>query len=114
MTSDMAYLLDILLHVKYARNFTTGIDKDTFFSDHKCQFATIRCLEVIGDAVKRLSDDFQKTHPNIPWSKMAKMRDLLIHAYDRVDIDEVWDTVQNDLPDLISALEQIIPPEKET
>ncbi|MBW2664039.1 MAG: DUF86 domain-containing protein, partial [Deltaproteobacteria bacterium] len=48
------------------------------------------------------------------WSKMAKMRDILIHAYDRVDLDEVWDTVQNDLPELIISLEKIIPPEDET
>ena len=113
MSRDMAYLLDILLHAKDARDFTIEIDKDTFFSDHKCQFATIRCLEVIGEAVKRLSYDFQKTYPDIPWSKMAKMRDLLIHAYDRVDLEEVWDTVQNDIPALISALERIIPPEEE-
>lgn len=114
MSRDMAYLLDILLHAKDARDFTTRIDKDTFYSDHKCQFAVIRCLEVIGEAVKRLSRDVQKTYPDIPWSKMAKMRDLLIHAYNRVDLDQVWDTVQNDLPSLISALERIIPPEDET
>lgn len=65
-----------------------------------------------GEAVKRVSDDVRKRHPDIPWSSMAKMRDLLIHAYDRVDLDEVWDTVQNDIPDLIVALERIVPPEE--
>lgn len=114
MSRDMAYLLDILLHAKDARDFTAGLDKNTFYSDHKCQFAVIRCFEVIGEAVKRLSSEIQKTYPDIPWSKMAKMRDLLIHAYDRVDLDEVWDTVKNDIPALISALERIIPPEDET
>lgn len=113
MSRDMAYLLDILLHAKDARDFTTGLDKNTFYSDHKCQFAVIRCFEVIGEAVKRLSSEIQKTYPDIPWSKMAKMRDLLIHAYDRVDLDEVWNTVKNDIPSLISALERIIPPENE-
>ena len=114
MPRDMAYLLDILLHAKDARDFTTGMDKETFFLDHKCQYAVIRCFEVIGEAVKRLSHEVQKTYPDIPWSKMAKMRDLLIHAYNRVDLDEVWDTVQNDIPTLISALERIIPTEDET
>ena len=114
MSRDMAYLLDILLHAKDAGDFTAGIDRDTFFSDHKCQFAVIRCFEVIGEAVKRLSRDVQKTYPDIPWSKMAKMRDLLIHAYDKVDLDQVWDTVRNYIPSLISALERIIPPEEET
>lgn len=113
MSRDAAYLLDILLHAKDARDFTAGIDKNTFLSDHKCQFAVIRCFEVIGEAVKRLSHDVQKTYPVIPWTKMAKMRDLLIHAYDRVDMDKVWDTVANDIPTLISTLEKIVPPEEQ-
>lgn len=114
MSRDVAYLLDILLHARDARDFTTGIDKGTFLSDRKTHLAVIRCFEVIGEAVKRLSPDVQKKYPDIPWSQMAKMRDLLIHAYERVDLDEVWNTVQNDIPPLISALERIIPPEGET
>lgn len=114
MSRDMAYLLDILLYARDALDFTTGIDKATFLSDRKSQLAVIRCLEVMGEAAKRLSPDVQKTYPDIPWSQIAKMRDLLIHAYDRVDLDEVWNTVQNDIPTLISALERIIPPEDET
>ena len=114
MSRDMAYLLDILFMAKDARDFTAGMDKNAFLSDHKCQFAVIRCLEVIGEAVKRLSDDVQKTHPDIPWSKMAKMRDILIHAYDRVDLNGLWDTVQNDIPTLISTLQRIVPAEDKT
>lgn len=108
---DMAYLLDILLHAKDALEFTEGMGKTAFLADHKSQFAVIRCLEVMGEAAKRLSGGIQKTYPDIPWSKMAKMRDLLIHSYDRADMDEVWDTVRNDVPSLVSALEKIIPPE---
>jgi uncharacterized protein with HEPN domain len=109
----MAYLLDILLAAKDARDFTAGLGKAAFLSDRKCQYAVIRCLEVIGEAVKRLSDESQRKYPDIPWSAMARMRDLLIHAYGRVDLNEVWDTVQNDLPVLISRLERIVPPEDE-
>ena len=87
------------------------MDKETFLFDNKSQYAVIRCFEVIGEAVKRLSDDVIKAHPGIPWASMAKMRDILIHAYDRVDLDEVWDTVQNDIPGLISFIEGIVPPE---
>jgi uncharacterized protein with HEPN domain len=113
MSRDLAYLLDILIYAKDAREFTTAIDKTTFFSDHQCQLAVIRCLEVMGEAVKRLSLEIQKVHPEISWSNMAKMRDLLIHAYDRVDLEEIWNTVKSDLPPLIAALEQILPPEQE-
>jgi uncharacterized protein with HEPN domain len=55
------------------------------------QDAVVRCLEVIGEATKRLSQDFRDRHPEVPWRAMAGMRDLLIHAYDRVDLEEVWE-----------------------
>jgi len=112
MLRDPAYLLDILLMAKDAKEFTDGITKEDFLSDRKCQYAVIRCLEVIGEAVKRLSGDAQKRYPDIPWSAMARMRDLLIHAYDKVDLDEIWDTVQNDIPGLITLLEKVVPPEE--
>ena len=113
MSRDTAYLLDILLMAKDAQEFVEGLDKDAFLSDRKCQYAVIRCLEVIGEAVKRLSDDIQREYPDIPWSAMARMRDLLIHSYGTVDLNEVWDTVQHDIPVLISTFEQIVPPEDE-
>ena len=55
------------------------------------QDAVVRCLEVIGEATKRLSQDFRGRHPEVPWRAMAGMRDLLIYAYDRVDLEEVWE-----------------------
>jgi uncharacterized protein with HEPN domain len=111
MLRNDAYLLDILLMAKDAVAFTKDIDLDTFLSDRKSQFAVIRCFEVMGEAAKRISEHFQAQHPGVPWSKMARMRDLLIHAYGRVNPSEVWDTVQNDLPTLISYLEKLVPPE---
>lgn len=113
MHRDMAYLLDILLHAKDAQEFTRDMDEDAFMADHKCQMAVVRCLEVMGEAVKRVSEDLRKAHPGIPWSSIAKMRDLLIHSYDSIDLAEVWGTVQHDIPPLISALERIIPSEDE-
>ncbi len=112
MSRDISYFLDILIMARDARDFIKDIDKEIFLSDKKCQYAVIRCLEVIGEAVKRLSEEARKTYPDVPWSSMAKMRDLLIHAYARVDLDEVWDTVEHDMPPLISVLEGIVPPEE--
>ena len=113
ISRDMAYLLDILLAAKDVRDFTTGLDKAAFLSDLKCQYAVTYCLEVIGETVKRLSDESQRKYPDIPWSAMAQMRDLYIPADDRVNLNEVWDAVQHDTPVLISGLERIIPPEDE-
>jgi uncharacterized protein with HEPN domain len=111
MSRDLAYLLDILLMAKDARDFTRGLDKKTFLSDRQCQYAVIRCLEVMGAAAKRVSDDARKKYPDVPWAAMGRMRDLLIHAYGRVNLNEVWDTVQRDIPPLVSVLERIVPPE---
>ena len=49
-----------------------------------------RCLEILGEATKRLSPEFRRLHPDLPWRAMAGMRDVLIHAYDQVDLEEVW------------------------
>jgi len=87
MSRDNAFLLDILLMTQDAVEFAKGMDKNDFLSDRKSHSAVIRCLEVIGEATKRLSNDFQKQHPEIPWSRMARMRDFLIHAYGRVSSD---------------------------
>ncbi|KAB3547615.1 MAG: DUF86 domain-containing protein [ANME-2 cluster archaeon] len=113
ISRDMAHLLDILLAAKDARDFTAGIDEAAFLSDRKCQCAVTYCLEVIGEAVKRLSDESQRKYPDIPWSAMARVRDLHILADDKVNLNEVWDTVQDDAPVLISGLERIVPPEDE-
>ena len=113
ISRDMAYLLDILLAAKDARDFTAGLEKDAFLSDRKCQCAVTYCLEVIAEAVKRLSDDSQRKYPDIPWSAMERVRDLHIPADDKVNLNEVWDTVQDDTPILISRLERIVPPEDE-
>ena len=112
MPRDDAYLLDILLMAKDALSFIEGMNKDSFLSDQKCQYAVVRCFEVIGEASKRISEDLKTKHPNIPWSAMARMRDLLIHAYSKVDLNKVWDTIQNDIPGLVATLEQIVPSEE--
>jgi uncharacterized protein with HEPN domain len=114
MSRDESYLLDILLMARDARDFVKDMAKGAFLADRKTQYAVVRCLEVIGEAAKRLSEDAHLRYPDIPWSAMAGMRDLLIHSYDKVDVNEVWDTVQRDIPMLISALERVIPPEPGT
>lgn len=111
MQRDIAHLVDILLMANDAQQFTKGMDYEAFLDDRKCQLAVVRCLEVIGEATKRLSETFRESHPAIPWSKMAGMRDVLIHAYDRVDLERIWTTMREDIPPLIEALESIVPPE---
>ncbi len=113
MPRDDAYLLDILLHARDAMEYVKGMNRQEFVEDSRTYNAVIRCLEVIGEAVKRLSPDTRARFPEIPWSLLARMRDFLIHAYDRVNLDQIWDTLQEDLPDLVQKLEQMMPKEDE-
>ena len=67
----------------------TPRDREALESTDYLQDALIRCLEVMGEAVKRIGPELREQHSDLPWRGMAGMRDLLIHAYDRVDLDEV-------------------------
>jgi len=66
-------------------------------------------IAVIGEATKRLFQDFRHPHPEIPWREIAGMRDMLLHKYDQVDLDVIWDVVQSKLPELLTLLEQLLP-----
>jgi uncharacterized protein with HEPN domain len=66
-------------------------------------------LDVLGEAVKRLSEPFRKAHPEIPWRMVAGMRDTLIHGYAEVDMEEVWKTLDQDLPRLVAYVKPLAP-----
>ena len=74
------------------------------------QDAVIRNFEVIGEAVKRLPDEYRTQHPEIPWRLMAGFRDVLIHGYEGVDLKRVWLAAIQDLPAVAQILSQILPP----
>lgn len=81
---------------------------DDFQNDEKTQYAVIRCLEVIGEAVKRIPEDFRELHPDIPWRAMAGMRDRLIHGYDIVDNEIIWIIVKDTIPSILKKISQLI------
>ena len=109
MLRDDAPLLDILRAARLAVAFKSDLDKPTFLNDLKTPSAVLHQLLVLGEAVKRLSEGFWTSHPAIPWRMIAGMRDKLIHAYDAVDLDEVWRTVSIDIPHLIILLAPLEP-----
>jgi uncharacterized protein with HEPN domain len=86
---DQEALIDILRVLDRALGFPIA-DFEAFVETDYLQDALIRCLEVLGEAVKRLSPELRELNQDLPWRGMAGMRDLLIHAYDRVDLEEVW------------------------
>jgi len=76
--------------------------------NRQVQDAIIRRLEIVGEAVKKLEDNFIKKYPQIEWNKIAGMRDIVAHEYFGVKLDRVWDSVKNDLPQLKQKLHSIV------
>ncbi len=97
---DYLYLSHILDAIGDVNKFLRGIEYADFAHSDLLQSAVMRKLEIMGEATKRLSLDFRKTHADIPWKKIAGMRDVLIHDYFGVDAKAVWNTVKEDLSDL--------------
>lgn len=113
MSRDLVYLLDILEAARLVQTFLEGVDKEDFEQDLMRQSAVIRQIEVMGEATKRLSEKFRASYPEIPWRQIAGMRDILIHAYNHVDLDEVWNAAKISIPILIQQIEPLVPPEEE-
>ena len=109
MQRDKAYLLDILEAAKLALSYVENKSKKDFLADIQCQDAVIRRLEIIGEAAGRITEETRNDLSNLPWSEMIGMRNIMIHDYDGVDIEIVWETVQNDLPRLIPVIKNVFP-----
>jgi uncharacterized protein with HEPN domain len=105
---DPAYIEDILIAARKAEQFVEGCDYENFETDSMRQAAVIRQLEIIGEAVKCLTEEFRYKHSEVPWKKMAGMRDVLIHGYRRVNIPDVWRTVKELIPGLIEKAEAFL------
>ena len=103
------YLDDIITAIADVAEFTQGMSYEIFATDKKTVNAVIRCLEVLGEAAKHIPTTFRKKHPDIPWSNMAGMRDVLIHDYMGVDLKTVWKVTQERLPELKPLLEGLKP-----
>ena len=98
------YLEDILDSINAINSYTKNLTYEDFSSDRKTYSATIRELEIIGEAVGKLPDEIRNQHPDVEWRDIKGMRNLLIHEYFGVDLEIVWKVVKNDIP----ALEQTV------
>jgi len=102
------FLNDIRSAAIKAQQFVGGMDIDTFASDEKTAFAVVRGLEIIGEATQRIPQDIRQKHSAIPWRSMAAICNKLIHDYISVDLEVVWRTAHDDLPELIINIERVI------
>lgn len=85
-----------------------GLNYDEFFKDTKTIYAVTRALEIIGEAAKKIPDETREKYPNIPWKKMAGMRDKIIHEYFGVRLELIWETIKKDIPRIKPEFEKIL------
>lgn len=112
MQRDDAYLLDMLIAARRARSFCSSIPPEEFERSDLHQYAVFKAIEILGEAARLVSEPMRAAHPEIPWDKIAGMRNRLIHEYFRIDLPTVWRTVRDDIPPLISLLEPLVPPDE--
>jgi uncharacterized protein with HEPN domain len=102
---DAARVNHMLEAARKASQIISGKTQDELASDEVSTLATLRLLEILGEAAKAISDDVRQRNPDILWREIARTRDRLIHAYFDVDLDIVWNILTVDLPPLITSLE---------
>lgn len=110
MWKDDAYLLDMLLAPRKVVDFSRNSDRMRFREDEVLQNAVMRLIQVIGEAARMISQEVKDAHPAIPWRGIIGMRHRLVHEYFRIDVDRVWDVIQEDLPHLIRKIGPLVPP----
>ena len=102
------FLEDALDAMEKAEQFTSEMSYEAFKKDDKTIFAVIRALEVIGEAIKHVPDDFRNSYPEVPWRDISGMRDVLIHEYFGVDMETVWETVKKNIPKTKPVIKSIL------
>ena len=109
MTRDCRdYLQDVLTSIDEAFEFTKNMSLSEFLQDKKTSKAVVRCLEELGEAVKQVPQNVRALQPDVPWKRMAGIRDKLIHQYFGVDLTIVWTFVKEDLPPLRPQIERLL------
>lgn len=107
MKGDSLYLHHILDAINKVEEYVS-VGHDTFMSTSHWQDAVIRQLEIIGEATKNLSDNLRINYPQVPWKRIAGLRDILIHNYMGVDLSAVWEVTQKNLPELKIQIQKIL------
>lgn len=105
---DLIRVRHMLDAAQEAVSFARGRSRKDLDHDRMLMLSIVKSVELIGEAASRVSEEGREKHSEIPWADIIAMRNRLIHAYFDIDLDRVWDTVTDDLPPLIAALQQVI------
>ena len=105
---NVVCLKHMLDHALEALEMVGGKKREDLDKDRKLNLSLVRLLEIIGEAASRISREDQKQYPDIPWPEVISLRNRLIHGYDQVDFDILWEILTKDIPVLINPLKKII------
>ena len=108
MKSPRFYLEPIAEQTNYLVAASAGLSKDDFLQDQTTILAFERSLEIIGEAVARLGDDYKASHPDVPWRKIRGLQNVVAHVYWAVDYDVVWRVVTEDVPALRGQIGRLL------
>ena len=108
MKEDSVYLNHILEAINNILEDTNGFIEEQFLANRTIKQAVTRNIEVIGEAVKLVSENIRNKNPDVPWQKIARTRDMLIHHYFDVDDKELWKIIVDDLPMLKKSIQKIL------
>lgn len=108
MKSDLVYLVHIKQALEKIVKYLNGKTREEFMQNEMLQDAVLRQLEIVGEAAKRLSFELVLKHPEIPWKGMAGLRDVLIHAYAKVDLENIWKVSTQDVPNTLAKIVNLV------
>jgi uncharacterized protein with HEPN domain len=107
---NIAYLWDMREAAQLISDFLKGATYSHFITDKMMQSAIERQLEIIGEAARRITPEYQQAHPEIPWHGIIGLRNILTHEYGEVKLDRVWLVASTSIPELLTILDALIPP----
>jgi uncharacterized protein with HEPN domain len=110
MTKDIRVYLAQILEAGWRITTYTNAGKAAFLTDEKTQDAVARNFQIIGEAAKRVTGDYREVHPEVPWRGLAGFRDVLVHDYAAIDLDEMWRVIADELPALVASIQSLLPP----
>jgi len=105
---DRVRLLHMRDHAQEAWLLSKGRSLDDLQTDRMLNLSLVRLLEIVGEAASRVSEETRSLFPEIPWSQIVSLRNRLIHGYDDVDFNILWNIINNEIPPLVEDLKRII------